>query len=129
VLASEDVLDARLEGPRAASGVTTTTTIRAVAAKACGPRQPDAGFELPDFNFDDSDNSQFDEWSEAIIACADVEAAREVPQWGEEQPFYGDPEQAAILAFFNVQRFRRLEEEELEYINDVHFEHAVEISC
>lgn len=38
-------------------------------------------------------------------------------QCGEEQPFHADE-----------QRFQRLEEEELEYINQAHFEHAVEIS-
>jgi hypothetical protein len=79
-------------------------------------------------NFDDSENSQFDEWDEVFIADADAEAAEEVSRWVEEQPFYGDLEQAAILAFFNVQRFRRLEEEELEYINDARSEHAIEIS-
>jgi hypothetical protein len=31
------------------------------------PPQPDAEFELLDFNFDDSDDSQFDEWNKALI--------------------------------------------------------------
>jgi hypothetical protein len=33
-----------------------------------------------------------------------------------------------ILATFNAQRFRRLKEEEREFINKANFEHAVEIS-
>jgi hypothetical protein len=41
------------------------------------PPQPDAKFELPDFNFDDFDDSQFDEWDEAFILDADAEAAEE----------------------------------------------------
>jgi hypothetical protein len=94
------------------------------------PPQPDAEFELPDFNFDDSDDSQFDEWNEAFEADAYAKAAQEAAQaqWGEEQPFHDDLELAAILASFNTQCFRRLEEEVLEYVNDAHFEHAVEIS-
>lgn len=42
--------------------------------------QPDpmaghAEFELPDFNFDDS---EFDAWNEAFVADADAKAAKEV---------------------------------------------------
>jgi hypothetical protein len=49
-------------------------------------------------------------------------------QWGEEQQVHGDPEQAAILASYNAQRFRRLDDEQLEYINNANYEHAVKIS-
>jgi hypothetical protein len=38
------------------------------------------------------------------------------------------PEQATILASFNAHHFRRLKEEELKYMNDTHFEQAIEIS-
>jgi hypothetical protein len=68
------------------------------------------------------------EWNETFEAYADADAAKEVAQRGEEQPFHGNPEQASILASFNAQRFRRLKEEELEYINNANFEQAVEIS-
>jgi hypothetical protein len=37
--------------------------------------QPDAEFELPDFNFDDS---EFDAWNEAFVADAVAKAAKEV---------------------------------------------------
>jgi hypothetical protein len=53
----------------------------------------------------------------------------ELAHWGEDQPFHGDSEQATILASFNAKLFRRLEEDDLEYINDTHFKYAVEISC
>jgi hypothetical protein len=92
------------------------------------PPQPDAEFELPDFNSDDSGNSQFDEWNEAFTADTEAEAVEEVAQWGEEQQVHVDPEHAAILASFNLERLQRLKEEELEYVNDAKFEHAVEIS-
>jgi hypothetical protein len=49
-------------------------------------------------------------------------------QWGKEEQFRGDQEQASILASFNAQRFQRLREEDLEEINNANFEHAVEIS-
>jgi hypothetical protein len=52
----------------------------------------------------------------------------EMAQWGEEQQVHGDPEQAAILASYNAQRFRRLNDEQLEYINNANYEHDVEIS-
>jgi hypothetical protein len=38
------------------------------------------------------------------------------------------PEQDAILASFNAHHFLRLKEEQIEYVNDANFEHAVEIS-
>jgi hypothetical protein len=34
-----------------------------------------------------------------------------VAQWGKEQEVHGDPEQAAIMASFNVLGFRGLQEE------------------
>jgi hypothetical protein len=49
-------------------------------------------------------------------------------RWRSGQQVHCDAEQAAILASFNVHRFRRLQEEQLEYINDANFEHAVKIS-
>jgi hypothetical protein len=42
--------------------------------------------------------------------------------------FPADLEQAVILASLNAQRFRRLKEEQCEFINNASFEHAVEIS-
>jgi hypothetical protein len=39
------------------------------------PPQPDAKFELRDFNFDDS---EFDAWNEAFVADAVAKAAKEV---------------------------------------------------
>jgi hypothetical protein len=49
-------------------------------------------------------------------------------RWGEEQQVHGDLEQVEILASYNAQHFRRLDGEELEYINNANYEHAVEIS-
>ncbi|KAK1617068.1 hypothetical protein QYE76_022585 [Lolium multiflorum] len=89
---------------------------------------PAAEFKLPAFNFDDSDDSQFDEWNEAFIADMEAEAVEQAAQWGEEEQFQGDQEQAAILASFNTQCFRGLHEEEVEETNDANFEHVVEIS-
>jgi hypothetical protein len=48
--------------------------------------------------------------------------------WGERPQVPADPEHVAILASLNTQRFRRLKEEQREFINDANFEHAVEIS-
>jgi hypothetical protein len=39
-----------------------------------------------------------------------------------------DPEQAGILASYNMQRFRRLKEEQREVFNDANLVHALEIS-
>jgi hypothetical protein len=63
------------------------------------PPQPNVEFELSDFNFNDS---QFDEWNKGFIAHAHAEAVEEATQWGAEQLFHGDPDQAVILASFNV---------------------------
>jgi hypothetical protein len=65
-------------------------------------------------------------WDEALIVDAKAEAAKEAAQWGEQVP--GDPDEAAILASFNVQLFRKLKEEERKFINDTNCKHAIEIS-
>jgi hypothetical protein len=49
-------------------------------------------------------------------------------QWGEKQQVHGDPEEAAMLASYNTHRFPRLEDKQLEYINNANYEHAIEIS-
>jgi hypothetical protein len=73
------------------------------------PPQPNDEFN---FNSDDSDDSQFVEWDEAYISDTEAEAAEEAAHWGKrQQQVPGDPEQVAILASFNVHRFRRLKEE------------------
>lgn len=49
-------------------------------------------------------------------------------QWGEQPQGPADPEQAAILASLNAQRFQRFKEEEREFVNNMNLEHALEIS-
>jgi hypothetical protein len=89
------------------------------------PPQPDAE---SDFDSDVSADSRFNEWNEAFEADTEAEAAEEMAQWGEEQQVHGDPQQAAILASYSAQRFWRLDDEQLEYINNANYEHTVDIS-
>jgi hypothetical protein len=81
-----------------------------------------------DFNSDDSAGSQFDAWDERFEADEEAKAAEEMAQWGKEQQVHGDLEQAAVLASYNTQRFRRLDDEELECINNANYKHAIEIT-
>ncbi|KAK1694538.1 hypothetical protein QYE76_011235 [Lolium multiflorum] len=52
----------------------------------------------------------------------------ESAQSGEPPQAPTDPEQAAILASLNAQRYQRLREEEREFVNDANLEHVLEIS-
>jgi hypothetical protein len=81
--------------------------------------QPDA-----DYSSDDVVDPRFAVWHETYIADAEAEAA----QWGEQPHAPADPEQAAILASLNTQPFRRLKEEEREFVNDANLKHTLEIS-
>jgi hypothetical protein len=67
-------------------------------------------------------------WQEAYVAEAEAKAAEEAAQWGEQPQAPADPEQAAILASLNAQRYQRLREEEREFVNDANLEHVLEIS-
>jgi hypothetical protein len=57
------------------------------------PPQSEAEFKLPDFNSDNSDDSQLGEWNEEIVVDAEAEATEEVARWGEELQVHGDSEQ------------------------------------
>jgi hypothetical protein len=48
----------------------------------------------------------------------------EVAHWGEEENFHVDQEQVAILASFNTQRFRRIDEQALAEIDATNFKHS-----
>jgi hypothetical protein len=80
---------------------------------------------MPDFYFDgSSDDSGFNEWN--VVFVTDAEAA--VAQWGAVDQFRVDPEQAAILALFNAQLFRRINKQALADIDTANYQHALEIS-
>jgi hypothetical protein len=93
------------------------------------PPRPDDQRELPDFNFDGfSDEFEFDEWREVFIANTDAEVVEEHARWGSKEQFQDDPEMAVILAAFNRQRCRRIQEQVLVETNVINFEHVVKIS-
>jgi hypothetical protein len=97
------------------------------------PPQPQPEPELEpqaddDYNTDEDADPRFAAWDEVYVAATKEEAAEEAAQSGEPPQAPADPEQAAILASLNAQRYQRLREEEREFVNDANLEHVLEIS-
>lgn len=111
----------------------TTYSMLGLNGRALPPPQPQPELE-PEPQADDEHSSDKDEdprfeaWHDVYIAEAEAEAAEEAAQSGEPPQAPADPEQAAILASLNAQRYQRLREEEREFVNDANLEHVLEIS-
>jgi hypothetical protein len=97
--------------------------------RALPPAPPQPQPQADDEHSSDEDEGpRFEAWHDVYVAEAEAEVAEEAAQSGEPPQAPADPEQAAILASLNAQRYQRLREEEREFVNDANLEHVLEIS-